>query len=160
MGARGPAPKRSTERMGHPKPTTSNPVQVPVGTRKPTWPAPKAEDWHEDAIRWYKSLKVSGQAKFYEPSDIAFAFFLAGQMSDYLKYDRKGAQMFSALLTGMSSLLNTEADRRRAQIELVRTDVVKEDPASVAMANYMAMLEKRPKASEVGINDEPAEGAA
>ena len=155
MGIRGPVGKRSDQLLGNHAKDEKNIRKAPAG-HKPVWPSAKTPDeWHEDAIAWYKALKVSGQSRYYEQSDIATAFFLAGQMSDYLTGARRGAQMFSALITGMSLLLNTEGDRRRAGVELQRDMKEETDPGATALSKYAAMMQQRPKASQVGINDVP-----
>jgi hypothetical protein len=86
------------------------------------------------AKRWYLSLEESGQARYYEPSDWAAAYLLAESMSRELKpqpiVDAAGkvhrvamppkAASVAAWLKGMTSLLVTEGDRRRAALELSR----------------------------------------
>lgn len=98
--------------------------------------------WHPVAVRWYDSLTSSGQRVFYEPSDWALAFLLAesisrelqpqpvhdadGKLVDEVVRPPKGASL-AAWLKGMSSLLVTEGDRRRMQIELQRTQPAGEE---------------------------------
>jgi hypothetical protein len=87
------------------------------------------------AARWFRSLAGSGQAQFYEASDWAAAVVLAESMSRELNpqpvVTKDGdvtmvsmapkAASVAAWLKGMSALLATEGDRRRAAIELERT---------------------------------------
>lgn len=132
MGARGPAPKRSDQRRRANKPEV--PVSQASGAVEVE--APKANSkWHPTAKRWFESLAESGQSVFYEPSDWAAAYVLAETMSRGLKprvvgttdegepvtahLPPSGAEL-SAWLKGMASLLVTEADRRRASVELQR----------------------------------------
>jgi hypothetical protein len=90
-------------------------------------------EWHPVAKHWYDSLPASGQHVFYEPSDWATAFVIAESISRELHpqpvYDKEGIEVarvarppkgasMAAWLKGMSSLLVTEGDRRRLQIEL------------------------------------------
>lgn len=101
-------------------------------------PAPASEDgWHPLVRDWYESLANSGQSEFYEPSDWLTARLLAEAMSRELnpqpmmvmtdegpvakmvKMPPKGASL-SAWFKAMSSLLITEGDRRRMQVELQR----------------------------------------
>jgi hypothetical protein len=130
MGARGPAPKRSDQRRR----TNSPPTEKGIGASKVTVPRP-APKWHPVAKRWFNSLAKSGQSRYYEPSDWALAYLLAESMSrdlspqvvgttekgDILRdiIPLKGASL-SAYLKAMGSLLVTEGDRRRAQLELER----------------------------------------
>lgn len=103
-------------------------------------------EWHPVAKAWFESLADSGQSAFYEPSDWAVARLIAESMSRDLKpqivgvtdegepiaYSRplNGASL-SAYLKGFSTLLVTEADRRRVQLELEKP---KPEPAPGADA--------------------------
>ena len=128
MGARGPVPKRSSQRRRRNK--DSKTTKVKVEPKSPPSPAassptavepPKANaQWHPQAKRWYESLKDSGQTVFFEPSDWQAAHFLAGEMSRYLRAKKRSAMMFSYIWTGMADLLTTEAARRRVKMEIER----------------------------------------
>lgn len=111
------------------------PVQLPE--------LPEADpNWHDIASDWYVSLRVSGQAAFYEPSDWAVARYAADLMSKVLLSERgPNGQLVAALNSVMSSLLTTEGDRRRARMELERKPTVKAVPASVtAIADYRSSI--------------------
>lgn len=135
MGARGPIPKRSEERMGHrSKQEKSSRVRASSGPPSdlPELPGPDPL-WHPIAVDWYVSLQESGQAQFYEPSDWAMARYAAELMHRGLSSDRPpNGQYVSALNSLMSSLLTTEGDRRRARIELERKKPVGAKLASVS----------------------------
>lgn len=96
-------------------------------------------EWHPVAEGWYLALARSGQAIFYEPSDWATAYLVAGQISLALEprpvqigVDGEGAPIFrtmvmpmpgatlNAILKAGSSLMTTEGDRRRLRMELER----------------------------------------
>jgi hypothetical protein len=144
MGARGPIPKRSEERMGHrSKQEKSALIQAPAGPPSdlPELPDPD-ELWHPIATEWYLSLRESGQAAFYQPSDWAMARYAAELMSRGLQSDRPpNGQYVAALNSVMASLLTTEGDRRRARIELERKKPVTAVPASVtAIADYRSSI--------------------
>lgn len=144
VATRGPLPKRSGTRIGHVG------VEEQAGTH--ITKAPGAErvrvpaanpDWDDVAKSWYNALKKSGQHRFYEPSDWAYAYFLADQMSYYQKGGPKGrsSMMLTAILGGMTSLLATEGDRRRARIELERGKPKSEKTAAqIAIENYKKQL--------------------
>lgn len=123
MGARGPIGKRSEERMGHRSKDekdsiTKAPSGAPAGL--PDLPEPDGL-WHPIATEWYLSLRDSGQAVFYQPSDWAMARYAAELMSRGLQPDRPpNGQYVAALNSVMASLLTTEGDRRRARVELER----------------------------------------
>jgi hypothetical protein len=99
-------------------------------------------NWHEIATDWYLSLRESGQAQFYQPSDWAVARYAAELMSRGLSSDRPpNGQYVAALNSVMTSLLTTEGDRRRARIELERKKPAQQAPASVtAIADYRASI--------------------
>ncbi|WP_245876964.1 hypothetical protein [Streptomyces uncialis] len=98
--------------------------------------------WHPIAADWYLSLRESGQAAFYEPSDWAMARYAAELMSRGLCSDRPpNGQYVAALNSVMASLLATEGDRRRARIELERKPTARQAPASVtAIADYRSSI--------------------
>lgn len=158
MGERGPTPKRADQRRRHTK-ESEQPDTVPVeGEVK----APSAdENWHAVAKLWYESLADSGQSTYYEPSDWAMAFVLAESMSRDLNpqviavpertgepveatIPMKGASL-SAYLKGMTALLVSEGDRRRAQIELQRTRPP--DPADEEKATVVSLHAVRERAA-------------
>ncbi|MFJ4925277.1 hypothetical protein [Streptomyces sp. NPDC088736] len=122
MGAHGPIPKRSEERRRRNKDDGPELIQAPAGQPEdlPDLPEPSPL-WHPIATDWYLSLRDSGQAAFYEPSDWAVARYVAELMSRGLSEDRPpNGQYVAALNSAMSSLLTTEGDRRRARMELER----------------------------------------
>ncbi|MGW7350957.1 phage terminase small subunit [Streptomyces sp. NPDC054784] len=122
MGTHGPIPKRSEERRRRNKGDGVEVAQAPSGAPVdlPSLPDPDP-NWHEIAVDWYLSLRESGQAAFYEPSDWAVARYAAELMSRGLSSDRPpNGQFVAALNSVMTSLLTTEGDRRRARIELER----------------------------------------
>ena len=146
-GAGGPIPKRSDQRRRRNAP--ARPVKkAPAASLTKSGRPPCNTKWHPVARRWYMSLEDSGQSKFYEPSDWALAYLLAESISRELKpqpvfnpmtgekiteVERppKGASL-AAWLKGMTSLLVTEGDRRRLQIELYQPAVAEgETPAPV-----------------------------
>lgn len=132
-GAGGPPPKRSDQRRRTNE--TAHPVvQVPAG--EVVIPAPD-ENWHPIALRWFESLKISGQSVFYASADWTAAYALAESMSREFKpqplvvgtgkdatvemYEMPPkAASLAAWLKGFSDLLVTEGSRRRVGLELVR----------------------------------------
>ena len=123
MGARGPIGKRSEERMGHrSKEEKDSVTKAPSGPPADLPELPGADPlWHPIAADWYLSLRESGQAAFYQPSDWAVARYAADLMSKVLLSERgPNGQLVAALNSVMSSLLTTEGDRRRARMELER----------------------------------------
>jgi len=94
--------------------------------------------WHPIAADWYLSLRESGQAAFYQPSDWAVARYVAELMSRGLSSDRApNGQYVAALNSAMASLLSTEGDRRRARMELERKKSAQHGDAKVtALDDY------------------------
>lgn len=143
MGTRGPIPERSEARRRRNKETGPGLVKAASGTPAdlPELPEPDGA-WHQIASDWYLSLRESGQAAFYQPSDWAVARYAAELMSRLLSSDRApNGQLVAALNTVMSTLLTTEGDRRRARIELERQPTSRSTPAGVtAIDDYRASI--------------------
>jgi len=135
MGTRGPIPKRSEERRRTNKPADAEPVTAPAGAEV-LWPEPEPE-WHDLASEWYMSLQDSGQSVFYQQSDVMVARYLAEAMSRNLNASRFSAQLFAAVMAGMTELLTTEGARRRVRVELERAPAAQQAPVGVtAIADY------------------------
>jgi len=117
MGERGPIPKRSDERARRNAPERE--VVKADGAKKV--PIPAADrNWHPIAKRLWNAMKKSGQAVFYEPSDWAVAYSLMDDLSYYKNQHKRSGQMLAAIMAALTSLMLTEGDRRRLQIELFR----------------------------------------
>lgn len=114
MGVHGPIAKRAEERRRRNKVDTDT-VEM---TGKVDVP-PANEEWHPIAVDWYESLAISGQHKYYEPSDWAAAQLLAAQMTLMLM-SRPSPTMFAAVWSAMGDLLTTEGERRRVRLEVNR----------------------------------------
>lgn len=128
----GPPPKRESQRRRANK--SDVPVERATAAAKVRVPAADRE-WHPVAKQLYDSLKKSGQAQFFEPSDWGTAWVLCESISREMKpqpigitdegepvmakLPPKGASL-AAWLKALSSLLATEGDRRRLRIELER----------------------------------------
>lgn len=101
-------------------------------------PAP-SENWHPIALATWESLTKSVTARIYEPSDWMFAHILCEQISRAMKpkkvnvgFDGNGDPILvdaevamsgaelQAIIKGFNSLIATEGDRRRLQIEVKR----------------------------------------
>lgn len=143
MGSRGPIPERSEARRRRNKEDGPGLVQAPSGPPPDLPDLPDADLlWHPIAADWYLSLRESGQAAFYQPSDWAVARYAADLMSKVLMSERgPNGQLVAALNSVMASLLTTEGDRRRARMELERKPAAKQVPASVtAIADYRSSI--------------------
>lgn len=157
MGTRGPIPKREDSRRRRNKPATEtikanakpaprSPAGEPAAKAVPDAPAqsklsarhfnpdgsvkapPASKDWHPMATRIWHAAVVSGQARFYEPSDWAVFYSLMDDLSHYKRATKRPAVLLQTIMSSLTSLLLTEGDRRRLQIELKRPD--KDDEAA------------------------------
>ncbi len=118
MGARGPVPKRSEDRRRRNKPV-GGVVRAESGADGFV-PPEAGEHWHPIAVDLWEAAKLSGQSRFYEPSDWIVLFSLCEDLSLYKFSARRSGQMLQSIMSGLSLLLLTEGDRRRLQIELSR----------------------------------------
>ncbi len=153
MAARGPVPKRSTQRRR----TNVKPDDISTAPGTPDVAAPAADEaWHPVAKMLYASLAESGQSSFYEPSDWAVAYLVCESISMDLREQVVGvtpsgqAVMGTIPLKGASlgayqraftSLLMTEGDRRRAQVELTKPQQA--DPDEVRGSATITDLQSR-----------------
>lgn len=137
MGSRGPAPKHSSERRR--RNADSQPQQVQMSGPVKAPPCPK--HIHARMRRWYNSLKRSGQAKFYEPSDWETALFICEAGTRLLEANKFSSELFKGVFAAMESMLSTEQERRRARIEVNRILEDEEMPEGVtAIDEYRAVL--------------------
>lgn len=149
---RGPVPNREAD-LARPR-SRKGSGQMPVTKGQSLPPTiPEADPtWHPIAEMVWNSLATSGQAAFYQSSDWAFAYSLCDDLTEYKQAcwkdgtAKRSPEMLKALLSAMSNLLMTEADRRRVRIEL-QEPAPESDPAAVlAIADYR---------QELGLDDEP-----
>lgn len=140
MGSRGPVPKRSSQRRRENK--TEIPIETALSDGAVRGPELGVEGVHPLAAEWYESLRVSGQAVFFEPSDWQTARVWADLLSRQLSSGRPSAQMVAAWSAAASELLTTEGSRRRLRIELAKSDQsdVDEDAAILQMNDYLTRL--------------------
>jgi hypothetical protein len=85
--------------------------------------------WADEAQWWYKSLMVSGQAKWYENSDWMTAYVAADLLSQMFICGYKPG-LLAEWNNIASRLCVTEGDRRRVHLELVKTGVDPDDEAA------------------------------
>ncbi len=118
MGARGPVPKRSEERIRRNKSDVEvtrievdgEVVQPELGLENP----------HPIITDLWDSMGRSGQAKYYEPSDYEYARFILHFANGLIWAKRPSAQMFVGINSALSDLLVSEGARRRVQMEVDR----------------------------------------
>lgn len=139
----GPIPKRSDqlsrERDANRR---AGGGEITKGTMRPV-KIPEADpDWHPAALMIWEAMALSGQADYYQQSDWAYAWSLCDDLSYYKERGNRSGQMLASLLSGLDRLLLTEAERRRARIELQTPTPVAAAPSVAAMDDYRKRLEK------------------
>lgn len=160
MGSRGPAPKRTEARIRR----NGDYGEVTVGDSGVHTPAPYLADesWHPIAVEFWESLQTSGQARWYEQSDWAAAYMLCEAISREMKPQFLGQRTLpdgstepfagivpvkgtslNAFRSWMASLLVTEGDRRRVQMELQKPAEPEEDGALAIVHEIRDALSKK-----------------
>jgi hypothetical protein len=129
--AGGSIPKRADQRRRRNKPE-GHPLTTAPGAAHVDFPLPD-DGWHEMARDWYLSLARSGQAKYYEPSDVQVARVWAEVLSRQLLTEKMSAVMIQAWAASAAELLTTEGSRRRGRLELERSQGDADEDASVTM---------------------------
>ena len=142
----GPIPKRSEERLRQNKPEGVEISKVSMAG-KVEIPSLGIADAEPFVVDMYNSLIYSGQTKHYEPSDWQTARFAMMVMNDLIKnkhHGRPSSQLLTELNSMLSRLMVTEADRRRARVEVTRhADLnVAVDPNNDP-GNVASMIERR-----------------
>lgn len=96
------------------------------------------EDVHPLVQDFYDSLAISGQSRYYEPSDWQRARIMCWSLSKMFDSGRPSGQLLAALQKDMADLLVSEAERRRVRMEIERgAQDTSVDAARVAqMAEY------------------------
>lgn len=137
----GPVPNRSDDVSRERDVNRGDRMPITKGELKPVRIPHADTDWHPIARKFYDSLKTSGQSDYYQNSDWAYAFSLCDDLSVYKKSSKRSSMMLAALMSAMTNLLVTEADRRRARIELSAPEDEGDSAAVLAIADYRAALE-------------------
>lgn len=150
MGQRGPIPNPEAD-LARPRKRKGGEhthKEVTKGTRRGVqWPEP-SEDWHEIALMLWNGAKNSGQADFYQESDVAILYSLCDDLTYYKNSGKRSGQMLATIYSAMSSLLVTEGDRRRVSIELQEPPSEESPAAVLAIASYKDALMKKEGAED------------
>jgi hypothetical protein len=128
-------PKRSDQRRRR---NASNAVETVAMEGAVTVPELSLSDAHPLAIDMYESLKQSGQARYFEPTDWQRARLMCEMVSRMLGAERLNANLYSAIQQDMNELLFTEAERRRVRMEVERggVDTSEQDARAALMSEY------------------------
>ena len=138
MPKTGPIPKRSDLRRRTNKDSLEGLEKVNVEDLGVVYQPEADEKWHPLAKDLWRSMGESGQSRWYEPTDWAYAAVVMDDLSHYLRTKSRSGMKLSALLTAMGPLLLTEGERRRARLELERNapEPGGEDPTVAIMEHY------------------------
>lgn len=143
MGVKGPIPKRSTE--GH-RTTQAKKLEngvEPVNVIADPVVAPDPDpDWHPIARDLWESVRKSTFTRYYEPSDWVVLYSTCDDLSSYKLQVRRSPTMLAAVNQMLTSLLLTEGDRRRVQIEINRIDESEAESAGVTALQAWAAARK------------------
>lgn len=155
---RGPIPKRSDQRVRR------NADEVPVTTLPVDGEVPVPElglkNPHPLVVDMYESLKDSGQAKFYEPSDWQYARLTMHLLNDMIRprrskkgtgsYDRISAMSITAINQMLTALLVTEGDRRRVRLEIQRRQGGEDEGKVLDVADRFRQMLTQPQPGSPG----------
>lgn len=130
---RGPVPKRSDQRRRRNKPEAA--VVVAMG-QQVVKPPTEDRAWHPYAKDWFRALKRSGQAQFYQESDWREAKLVAWLITQELSSPTGArAGMMDVIFSRADALMTTEGARRRLRVELTTPKIV--DEAKEATVSIM-----------------------
>lgn len=114
----GPVPKRDDQRIRRNKPDLQTDTVTMIGPV--VIPPLGIEDPHPLTYDMYEAMKDSGQARYYEPSDWAYARFALHFADDLLKSGKPSSMMLQQVNSMLSDLLLAEGQRRRVRMEVER----------------------------------------
>lgn len=131
----GPIPKRSDQRRRRNLSSVVDTVSLAESVEAP---ALNLENVHPIAADMYESLKRSGQAQYFEPTDWQRARLMCEMVSRLLYAGKLSSMLYTAIQQDMAALLFTEADRRRVRMEIERgsVDTSEYDAKVSTMAAY------------------------
>ncbi|AAN01758.1 tail protein [Mycobacterium phage Microwolf] len=120
VGERGPVRKRSDQRVRRNKDAVPTEKVTAIGTV----PIPELgfDDPHPIVRDLYRSLTESAQRRYYEPSDWQYARTALHFLDGLLKSPKPNGQLLTTVNSMLSSLLVSEGDRRRVQLEIERKE--------------------------------------
>lgn len=96
--------------------------------------------WCEVANGLWESAQTSGQSDFYQDSDWWTLYFACDQITYMYEQGKRSPEFLKGIISMLANLMFTEADRRRARIELTDNTEDPEDVAMTAVADYRARL--------------------
>lgn len=95
-----------------------------------------SEDWHPTALMIWESALRSGQAHWYQESDLALLYLACEEITRYKQSGKPSAMLLKEIMDILSSLLMSEGARRAARMELQRPKEPEVDLATAGMEAY------------------------
>lgn len=127
------AKKRTDQRLGH-RTKAEQKVDKPQATEPVEIPEPD-ENWHPIVLRLYDGLRKSPHNVYMTSADWSYAFLAMDSVQEYLhstSSNGRSAMKLSAINDMLKSLLFTESDRRKANIEIQRSEPEPEEEPNIA----------------------------
>jgi len=138
-GPRGPIPMREDERQRRNAPDMPvEHVQVQGEVEVPDLDLP--DGLHPLVVDLYKSMGISGQAAYFEPTDWQMARVTSYFLNKLLNSSKPSAQMLDVVNKMLSNLMVTEGERRRLRLEIERSKP--QDTANPVEDNIVDMYAK------------------
>lgn len=137
MGTRGPVPKTNEQRRRTNKDSQLTEIEI---STSPAIQPKESPHWCEAAKRIWQAMGNSAQVIFFEATDWAYAQLMCDLITDYMHARRSNSQMVASILSGLTSLMLTEGDRRRAGIELKRVTSTQHDSTIEDMTTWATKL--------------------
>lgn len=136
MGRRGPVPKTNEQRQRRNK--ESRLQEIVAIAPSPAAQPERNPDWSYTANMMWDAMAVSAQARFYQPTDWAVGYFLCNTVTAFEQAGSSNGQMVASILSGCSSLMFTEGERRRVGVQLVSGTEDQTDHASEVSSKWVA----------------------
>lgn len=103
--------------------------------------APNAE-WDEVARMIWEAALSSGQADWYQNSDLALLYVACDELTRYRSSGKPSSMHLAEIMSILSNLLVSEGDRRKARLELQRPSEEPPELRVVAMSDYADYFNK------------------
>lgn len=150
MSMSGPVPNRSNDLSRERDANRGDRMPIATGQLRDVAIPDPDPDWHPIARMLWDGALASGQADFYQQSDLALLFSLCDDISTYkkpayIKDDgtevfKPNGQILATIYGAFERLLITEGDRRRARIELTAPPSTEPTASVAVMADYRDAL--------------------
>lgn len=119
MGGRVPNRSSDLSPAGERKRMSRGTNRITTAASKPLLEIEPDPSWHPTALMVWEAGVESGQADFYESSDLAMLHMTCSGIDHWMTQNgRKSPELLRVLMQNLSSLLFTESDRRKARVEL------------------------------------------